>query len=1027
MIFKTLQQNKHKNSLLKLFGLGVLLPLFGSVLSVTVLHGWRMEHVVGHAFLEALGGFTALLVVTLIYANQASTQLKRSEITWIATALLSMGVLDFSHAIVPPGNNFVWLHSTATMVGGVFFGGIWLSNILKNKIKWLPLVICALSICLATWSLQIPNDVPRMLSSDGEFSLLARLLNIGGGLGFIAGCLYLYKRYQKTNRKDYFLLAVHCLLFGMAGILFELSELWDAAWWWWHALRFGAYVVLAIFFIRGVLGKIITNKERKQFSFPKQILAGATLLTILAFGWIVHNIFQQHEMLQNIQNVSIPAIELSGRIAHIDEVLTTSAYMAAMTGEPKWEERYNANIKKLDSAIRKAITIAPDVSSGQSAEQINTANQKLVEMEIQVFDLINKQKIEEAKSVIFSDAYKEQKQLYSNGMEVFYKKLQESTNTYIEDNTKFSEVIEVIILVVLLMLISVWTIVFFNIRAGQVALQNSQAKNKAIVDNTVDGFITFDDKGHIETFNRASERIFGYRINEVIGKNIKMLMPAPYHDEHDGYLHNDHKTGDKKIIGKNREVEGRRKDGSVFPMDLSVSEVGIKGQKLYSGIVRDISDRKQADDQLSFQAKHDALTGLVNRLEFENRTKRLLSTIQHSKSEHALCYLDLDQFKIVNDTCGHAAGDELLRQLSSVLSGIVRHRDTLARLGGDEFGVLMEYCSLEHAYRVAESLQKAIQEHLFTWEGRNFRVGVSIGLVPITTATNSLMELMKNADIACYMAKDMGRNRIQTYHIEHSELAKRHGEMHWVERIIQALEEDQFCLYAQAIVPLVDKPSKHYELLLRMKDVEGSIILPGAFLPAAERYNLISKLDRWVIENTFYVLSENPTFLNEVDFCSINLSGPSLTDPKILDLIIKLLDESCIASDKICFEITETAAISNLSIAMKFISILKGLGCRFALDDFGSGLSSFAYLKNLSVDYLKIDGMFVKDIANDPIDNAMVKSINEIGHIMGMQTIAEFVENNVIKGMLKEIGVDYGQGYGIGKPQPLDELIDGYK
>ncbi len=1018
---------KHENSLLKLCGLGVLLPLFGSVLSVTVLHGWRMEQIVGHAFLEALGGFTALLVVTLIYANQASTQLKQSEISWIATALLSMGVLDFSHAIVPPSNNFVWLHSTATLVGGVFFGGIWLSNILQNKTKLLPLVICVLSTCLATWSLQMPNDVPRMLSSDGEFSLLARLLNIGGGLGFIAGCIYLYKRYQKTNRKDYFLLAVHCLLFGMAGILFELSELWDAAWWWWHALRFGAYVVLAIFFIRGVLEKIITNKERKQFSFPKQILAGATLLTILAFGWVVHNVFLRNEMLQNIQNISIPAIELSGRIAHIDEVLTTSAYMATMTGEPEWEERYFSDIKKLDLAIQKAIALAPEVSSGQSAEQINTANQKLVEMEIQVFDLINKQKIEEAKSVISSDAYKEQKQLYSNGMEVFYKKLQESTNTDIEDNTRLSEITEVIISVVLLMLISVWTIVFLNIRAGQMALQNSEAKNKAIVDNTVDGFITFDDKGHIETFNRASEHIFGYSIDEVIGKNIQMLMPAFYHDEHDGYLHNYHTTGDKQIIGKDREVEGRRKDGSVFPMDLSVSDVGIKGQKLYSGIVRDISDRKQAEEQLSFQAKHDALTGLVNRLEFENRTKRLLSTIQYNKGEHALCYLDLDQFKIVNDTCGHAAGDELLRQLSSVLSGIVRHRDTLARLGGDEFGVLMEYCSLEQAYRVVESLQKAIQEHQFSWEGRNFRVGVSIGLVPITTATNSLTELMKNADIACYMAKDMGRNRIQTYHIEHSELAKRHGEMHWVERINQALEEDQFCLYAQAIVPLVDKPGKHYELLLRMKDVEGKIICPGAFLPAAERYNLISKLDHWVIENMFYVLSENSVFLNEVDFCSINLSGQSLTDQEILDLITSQLKKYCIPGEKICFEITETAAISNLDIATKFIASLRGLGCQFALDDFGSGLSSFAYLKNLPVDYLKIDGMFVKDIANDPINNAMVKSINEIGHIMGMQTIAEFVENDVIKGMLKEIGVDYAQGYGIGKPQPLDELINGYK
>ena len=639
---------KHENSLSKLFGLGILLPLFGSALSVTALHGWRMEQIVGHAFLEALGGITALLVVTLIYANQASTQLKQSEISWIATALLSMGVLDFFHAIVPPGNNFVWLHSTATMVGGVFFGGIWLSNILQNKTKLLPLVACILSIFLVTWSLQMPNDVPRMLSSDGAFSLLARLLNIGGGLGFIAGCLYLYKRYQKTNRKDYFLLAVHCLLFGMAGILFEISELWDASWWWWHVLRFGAYVVLAIFFIRGVLEKIITNTERKLFFFPKHILAGATLLTILAFGWIAHTVYLKSEVLQKIQEVSLPAIELTGRIAHIDEILTTSAYMATMTGELEWEERYNANVKELDLAIKKAIALVPEVSFGQSAEQTNTAHQKLVEVEIQVFDLINKQKTEEAKSVIFSNAYKEQKKLYSNGMEIFYEKLQESTNADIEDSIRFSETIEVIISVVLLMLISVWAIVFLNIRATQMALQNSEAKNKAIVDNTVDGFITIDDKGLIETFNNASERIFGYRIDEVIGKNIKMLMPALYHDEHDGYLHNDHMTGNKQILGKDREVEGRRKDGSVFPMDLSISEVGIKGQELYSAIVRDITERKQAKDSLilanteleefAYRTSHDLRSPLVSSIGLLNITEESIRSNNNDMAFESLAH-----------------------------------------------------------------------------------------------------------------------------------------------------------------------------------------------------------------------------------------------------------------------------------------------------------------------------------------------------------------------------------------------------
>ena len=441
------------------------------------------------------------------------------------------------------------------------------------------------------------------------------------------------------------------------------------------------------------------------------------------------------------------------------------------------------------------------------------------------------------------------------------------------------------------------------------------------------------------------------------------------------------------------------------------------------GTLQDISEHKHIEEQLTFQANHDALTGLVNRLEFERRSERLLSTIRQDKAEHALCFMDLDQFKVVNDTCGHTAGDELLRQLSKVLNHEVRKRDTLARLGGDEFGVLMEHCSLEHANRVARTLQKAVQDYQFSWEAHTFKIGVSIGLVAITETTPDLSELMKQADAACYMAKDMGRNRIHVYHGEDETLAQRHGEMQWVTRIHKALEEDKFYLYAQPIVPLDSRTDIHYEILIRMKGEKGELIPPGAFLPAAERYNLIAQLDRWVIKNTFALLMENPRFLEQINFISINLSGQSLTENNVLDFIIMQLDESGIDGTKICFEITETAAISNLSTATKFISTLKGLGCRFALDDFGSGLSSFGYLKNLSVNYLKIDGMFVKDIVDDPIDHAMVKSINEIGQVMGMQTIAEFVENDEIKGMLREIGVNYAQGYGIGKPQPFDKLL----
>ncbi len=437
----------------------------------------------------------------------------------------------------------------------------------------------------------------------------------------------------------------------------------------------------------------------------------------------------------------------------------------------------------------------------------------------------------------------------------------------------------------------------------------------------------------------------------------------------------------------------------------------------------DITKPKKAEAELNHQSSHDSLTGLVNRREFEDRTERLLATSKAHSQHHALCYMDLDQFKVVNDTCGHAAGDELLRQLGEVLQKVIRHRDTLARLGGDEFGVLMEHCSLEASHRVATSIQTAIQDYQFLWEGRSFRVGVSMGLVAITDTTLNMTELFKDADAACYMAKEKGRNRIHVHRGDDTELAQRHGEMQWVNRLQQAFDENRFCLYAQSIESLDDSTGVHYELLIRMRDEEGEIIPPGAFLPAAERYNLITQVDRWVVKNTFRLLTENPAFFEQINFISINLSGQSLTDETFLGIVVQLFHEHEIEAEKICFEITETAAISNLSMANRFITELRAIGCRFALDDFGSGLSSFAYLKNLPVDYLKIDGMFVKGIVDDPIDHAMVKSINEIGHVMGMQTIAEFVENDEIKDMLTKIGINYAQGYAIGKPRSFDELL----
>ena len=554
-------------------------------------------------------------------------------------------------------------------------------------------------------------------------------------------------------------------------------------------------------------------------------------------------------------------------------------------------------------------------------------------------------------------------------------------------------------------------------------IKETKERQDIILNTVADAIISIDKNGDITSFNPSAETIFGYQFDEIISRSIDLIIPLknfkPENPEEANPL-----IGLLNETKQSHELEGCHKNGRLFILDAKFSPVNQSGHHGFVGIMRDITLRKKAENQLSYHASHDALTGLINRREFENRAKEVLDKLTNEQHEHALCFMDLDQFKIVNDTCGHTAGDELLRQVSKILTSTIRKRDILSRLGGDEFGVLMEDCSIEQANRVTSSILKNIQQYQFSWEGQTFHIGVSIGLVSITQATINYNELLKQADEACYLAKDSGRNRVHVYNPVNSDLVQRQGEMQWVSQIHKALEENRFCLYAQPIVPLGDSKGKHYEILIRMILENGKVISPAVFIPAAERYNLIEIIDSWVIKQVFSLLKENPDFVDQINFVSINLSGPSLTNSGFLEFISTQLRESKVPASKICFEITETVAISNLAAASAFISILKQVGCHFALDDFGSGLSSFGYLKNLSVDYLKIDGMFVKNMVNDPIDSAMVKSINDIGHVMGMKTIAEFVENEDIKNALEKLGVNFAQGYGVGKPQLFNNFLN---
>ncbi|MEE9190649.1 MAG: EAL domain-containing protein, partial [Candidatus Neomarinimicrobiota bacterium] len=557
-------------------------------------------------------------------------------------------------------------------------------------------------------------------------------------------------------------------------------------------------------------------------------------------------------------------------------------------------------------------------------------------------------------------------------------------------------------------------------KKAETRLQESENRFRALYDGTPAMFFTINEDNTIASVNVFGSEKLGYSVNDLVQSSTMELVLAEDRENYQNLL-------DSCFLNQESvhdwEIRKVKKNGMIIWSRESARVINdADGTQKLLIVSEDITEAHKLSQELSYQASHDALTGLVNRREFEIKLERLIHEGEGSGEDHALCYLDLDQFKVINDTCGHLAGDELLRQLGELFKSKVRKKDTLARLGGDEFGVLMQNCSLNQAQRVAESLRELVEEFHFIWTDKRFSIGVSIGLVPIDDSGGvTATDILSAADASCYAAKNAGRNRVHVYHPEDIDLAVHRGQMQWVSRINHALEEDRFRLYLQPIVSISgeDENKKHYECLIRMIDENGKIILPGAFLSAAERYDLSTKIDRWVFESAYTWLATRPRKQKNLISCSINLSGHSLNSEGFLDFIVNKLDEGKVLSSNICFEITETVAISSLSNAIRFMEVLKNKGCFFALDDFGSGISSYGYLKNLPVDYLKIDGMFIRDMVHDPIDMEMVRSINEIGHVMGKMTIAEFVENKETLDSLKELGVDYAQGYHMGKPRAV--------
>jgi diguanylate cyclase (GGDEF)-like protein/PAS domain S-box-containing protein len=554
-------------------------------------------------------------------------------------------------------------------------------------------------------------------------------------------------------------------------------------------------------------------------------------------------------------------------------------------------------------------------------------------------------------------------------------------------------------------------------RLAEEALYEEKERAQVTLASIGDGVIRTDALGRVDYLNPVAEQLTGWALAEAYGRRIGEVFHLvdagtrrPLPDPTERCLRDGKAVeplGDRVLV---------RGDGAEFAVRDSAAPIRDRSGRTVGSVVvvQDITQLLGLEREMTFLASYDPLTGLLNRRAFERRLERMLQAARDEGRNAALLYLDLDEFKVINDTCGHVAGDELLKQVSALLQWRAPERVVLARLGGDEFGILIEDRTLVDARRIAEGLLREIAGYRFEWQGRSFECGSSIGLVPIVPQSDDLSSVLSAADAACYVAKEAGRNRIHEYQPDDEAVAERYGAMQWIHRIRKAFDEDRFVLYEQEIRPLGGgEPLR--EIFIRMLDEDGRLVPPVAFIPAAERYHLVPQIDRWVIANALAALHED----SGRETVTLNLSGQSITQESFLDFVNERLQSSGVDPRRVCFEITETAAIANLTRALAFINALRARGCRFVLDDFGSGMSSFAYLKNLPVDFVKIDGEFVRDLVADPIHAALVGSINQIGHVMGLRTIAEAVEDEPALAALRAIGVDYVQGFHVHRPQPL--------
>lgn len=781
----------------------------------------------------------------------------------------------------------------------------------------------------------------------------------------------------------------------------------------------------------------IANKLIHKIAETRYLISFGFGLSFGLFGLVILLGLQQlgltHERIQSIVDMHNVKTGLISQMMWAARERSLNLYhMVSIEDEFERDEiymQYNTHAAEFGQARTKLLKMDLTGEEKELLERQSQFTLSTVPVQDKIIELMNNDEIEKANTLLIKIAVPYQDKVIDTLHQLSLLQQQYAKNIAVLSEQRVNKS-STIILMLSIMALSLSILIAVKVTRRALISENILQIEKEHADITLqsigDAVITTDKNGIIKDMNTIAERLTGWKKSSAISLKLSQIFTiqcdhtlCPITDPLSEAIQTN------RIITPDRNTTLVSNEAMEFAIEYTAAPINDLKGNVQGGIIvfRDVTPMRTMAHQLSYQASHDALTGLLNRREFEVRLEQAIGNAWSEHQSHVLCYLDLDQFKIINDTCGHIAGDELLKQISVRLKEKLRDSDVIARLGGDEFGLLLEGCSITEAKNISEKILSTIKQTRFIWDNKSFELGVSIGVVPINNMSGNVSDILSAADTACYEAKDRGRNRIHIYTTDDDDLAKRRGEMNWVHRITHALDNNLFVLYFQEIVSMqVEKTNERYfELLVRMKNDDGSMVPPMAFIPAAERYNMMPIIDKAVVEMALLKLNEISVNNQDVHF-SINISGQSLSSPSFLSLVISTIEKTGVNPEMIMFEITETAAIANLSRAIKFIQTLKGLGCEFALDDFGSGLSSFAYLKNIPVDFLKIDGYFVRDIIDDPTDSAFVESISQIGKVMGIKTIAEYVENIAILDKLSAIGVEYAQGFHFGKPKPLGEL-----